>query len=333
MSVVDAHSHLYPRSYIELLKSRAELPRITGAPGGERFVIFPEEDVPGGGRPIDEEFWSVEAKLAFMDRLGIDRTVVSLGNPWLDPIDGPEGVDWARRLNTEFASLETATGGRIVGMGVLPATDPDAAADIVGEIAATDTLHGVITGCRPCGLELDDERLDPLWAALERSGSTLFVHPHYTAALAEIGGYGHALPVALGFPFETTIAITRLVLAGVLQRYPRLQVLAAHGGGTVPFLAARLDVGWRSEAAARTRLGVPPSGELAKVATDAVLYHARGLRATADLVGTDRMVFGTDHPFFRGDRETALEAVQGAFDAEAAASVLGANAARIYRLA
>lgn len=334
MHIVDTHSHLYPRSYIELLKAQEEIPRVVEEAGVEYFLIFREEEIDGGrgGRQLDEQYWDVGAKLAFMEREGIDRTVVSLGNPWLDPIDGPESLDWARRLNDELSALESETGGRIVGLGVLPTDEVGSAVEVVGEIAQRRTLHGVITGSRICGLLLDEARLDPLWSALEGTGLPLFLHPHYTAASDELAGYGHALPVAIGFPFETTIAVTRLVFAGVLQRFPRLRIVVAHGGGTIPFLAARLDVGWRSDTSARERLPVPPSDELAKLFVDAVLYHPRALRAAAELVGTRRMVFGTDHPFFRGDLSTNLTAVGEAFDGEARQHVLGRTAGLLFRL-
>lgn len=334
MQVVDVHSHLYPRSYIELLKEREGIPRVVGGPGAERFLIFPEEQSAGarGGRPLDEEYWDVGAKLAFMERQGIDRTIVSLGNPWLDPIHGPESLDWARRLNGEFSALEGETDGRVLGLGVLPADEVGSAMEVVGEVAETATLYGVISGTRICGLLLDDERLDPLWSALERTGLSFFLHPHYTAAIDELAGYGHALPVALGFPFETTIAVARMVLGGVLRRFPRLRILVAHGGGTIPFLAARLDVGWRSDPGTRERLPVRPSSELAKLFVDAVLYHPRALRAASELVGSTRMLFGTDHPFFGADIATNLAAVEQAFENEACEAVLGQNAEALFRL-
>jgi predicted TIM-barrel fold metal-dependent hydrolase len=218
----------------------------------------------------------------------------------------------------------------LVGLGVLPASDVESAVEVAREVSSTPTLYGLIGGCRICGLTLDDERLAPLWRELERGGLPLFVHPHDAAALELLEGYGHALPLALGFPFETTIAVTRLVLGGVLRRYPGLRLVVAHGGGTLPFLAARLDVAWRSDRTARERLDVAPSEQLASLYVDAVLYHPRALHAAAELVGADRMLFGTDHPFFSADPRTNLSAVEAAFSDGARADVLGATAASLF---
>ena len=333
MAIIDAHSHLYPRLYVELLKTRTRIPCVTDDGNGERFAIFPEEEgVAGAGRLLDESFWSSEAKLDYMDRVGIDQAVVSLGNPWLDPFDDAASIDLARQLNEEFAQLEGATAGRLVGLGVLPTSSVEDAVTIAREVAATPTLHGLIGSCRVCGLELDDERLTPLWEQLDQTELPLFIHPHDGVATDDLAGYGTSLPLALGFPFETTIALAKLVLAGVLHRFPRLRILAAHGGGTLPFLAARLDVTWRSDPTAKAALDVAPSEQLARLYLDAVLYHPRALRAAASLVGADRMVFGTDHPFFSADPRTSLDAVEAEFSDGSSSNVLAMSAQSLFRL-
>src|SRR5712692_2845426 len=142
-AIVDIHSHLYPRSYIDLLKARQEIPLVAGEPGAERFVIFRDEAVPGGGRPFGPEFWDPAEKLAFMDRTGIASSVVSLGNPWLDPFTGPEAADLARTVNAEFARLESESGSRLHGLGVLPADSLESAVAVAAEVAATPSLYGV----------------------------------------------------------------------------------------------------------------------------------------------------------------------------------------------
>jgi predicted TIM-barrel fold metal-dependent hydrolase len=307
--LVDIHSHLYPRPYVDALKRRTELPRIVGDPGAERFVIFEGEH----GRPMSSAYWELDEKLAFMDATGITQTVASLGNPWLDPFDAVAGGTLADEMNAYFAGLERATGGRIVGLGVLPQQDLAAAVHTVHEIAETPTLYGIVNGCRICGHELDAPELDSLWEALQERRRPLLIHPHYLVGADALGGHGHTLPVALGFPFETTVALARLVLAGVLQRFPALTIVAAHGGGALPFLAGRLTAAWRSDTAARERLQIPPSQELAKLFLDALVYHPGAMLAAAAVVGVQRMAFGTDHPFSVADPAANLLAIDQAF--------------------
>ncbi len=328
---IDCHTHLYPRVYMELLRARTEAPRVTGEPGDERLLFFAGEEATGG-RPIDETYWSVEAKLAFMREAGIERSVVSLGNPWLDPVEPAVALDVARRMNAEFAALGPATGNRLVGLGVLPQDDVASAVLVAEEVAAAPTLHGLANGARVCGRLLDDPVLDPLWEVLERERLPLVVHPHYSVADPALAGHGAMLPLAIGFPCETTIAVGRLVLGGVLQRFPRLQLVAVHGGGTLPYLAGRLDAIWRTDPDAQARLPVPPSEELRKLALDALVYTAGPLTVAAELVGAERLVFGTDHPFEIADPAGNLAAIDRVFTVEQAAAVRGAAAVALFDL-
>jgi aminocarboxymuconate-semialdehyde decarboxylase len=327
-TIIDVHSHFYPRWYIDLLKARTELPRIVEDEAGvERFVIFPGEV----GREMDDQYWDLDAKLEFMDSLGIAQTVLSLGNPWLDPFTGSDDIEIARRLNADFATLGKRTEGRIVGMGALPVGSVSEAATIAKEIASNEALHGVIVGTRLCGLTLDDPELGPLWEVLDATRLPIFVHPHHTAAADDLEGFGHAFPVGIGFPFETTIALARMVYGGVLQTFPNLQFVASHGGGTIPFLAGRMDAAWKSDPSVQSKLPNLPSEDLAKIAYDAVLYHSGAMLATADLVGTKRMAFGTDHPFSVADPTSTLDALS-VFDETQQADVLSETARQIFGL-
>ena len=113
----------------------------------------------------------------------------------------------------------------------------------------------------------------------------LLMHPHHGSAMDELGGFGHALPVALGFPIETTVALTRLLFAGVMHRYPRLRLVGSHGGGTLPYLVGRLDAGWRSDPSLAVACRPSRAMSWPRLFLDAVLYHPRALHAAADLVG------------------------------------------------
>ena len=333
-SVVDIHSHFYPRWYLDLLKSRPVIPRVTSENGTERFVIFPEEEKPGHvGRVISEDYWSLDSKLAYMDSFGIDQTILSLGNPWLDFLDEAEGLEVARQFNADFATLGEKTHGRILGMGALPGVGIENIVRVIHEIADSQNLHGVIVGSRIAGLSFDASALNPVWEAFQATGLPVLLHPHYGIALGELEGFGHAMPVAVGFPLETTVALARLVYAGVLHRYPGVRLVGSHGGGTLPFLAGRLDAGWRSDAELIDRMPTPPSAVFNQLFLDAVLYHPRALRAAADLVGVDHLMFGTDHPFSIADPEANIAAIREEFSKPDAIKVLAESAIALYGVA
>lgn len=169
-------------------------------------------------------------------------------------------------------------------------------------------MRGVILPAQ----HLDHPLMDGVYEACQRLGLVLFIHPHYGVGNgSEVNGdYGHVLPLALGFPFETSVAAARLLLSGYLDRYPDLRVLLAHSGGTLPFLAGRLDscvahdpaFVWGREGRKGGKLKHLPSLYLRRnFFFDSVVYHQAGyqcLRALLGEAGKDRVMWGTDHPFF-----------------------------------
>jgi aminocarboxymuconate-semialdehyde decarboxylase len=311
-NIIDVHCHLYPMEYIQLLEKRKVIPRIINKSGLREFLIFPEEDGPDGvgGRPMGAEYYDLDQKIEFMDQTGIRASVVSLGNPWLDPFPDPSGDEAAKIINQKMSEYEAATKGRIIAMGVLPTSNVENATQTLHEIANNKGLHGIVTGPRIAGLQFDDPRLDPFWSELNQLGLPLFVHPENGVALENLEGYRHTLPVGIGFPVETTIALARLIFGGILQKYPSLRILAAHGGGVLPYLAGRLDASWNSDADVKNRLIQPPSQFIQKLYLDALVYAAPALQAAYRLVGAEHLMFGTDQPFSVSDPEKNIQMLQ-----------------------
>ena len=299
MTAVDVHTHVYPNRYVSLLRARDTVPRIVTRDGMDRMLILPGEDADlstAAGRPIGSEYYDPARKLAFMDRHGIAVSVISPANPWLDFL--PEAGSVATEINEDIEALCIAGSGRLYGLGLLPVREPAEAAAELGRIAALPHLRGAVIGTTGAGKGLDDPAMDVVWAAAEREGSMIFVHPHYGLGNEALAGFGHATLLALGFPFETTAALVRLILSGVLDRFPGLRLMVAHAGGVLPYLAARLDACVAGDAHSPVRLEHEPGWYLRKLYFDAIGYQVPSLRLLISLVGHERIMFGTDHPFF-----------------------------------
>ncbi|KAI9743870.1 MAG: hypothetical protein M1818_002604 [Claussenomyces sp. TS43310] len=377
--VVDIHTHVYPPSYIKLLQSRSSIPYIRSFPTsstssrGEdlRLVILPAEDTESTsrGRPIGPEYHDITRKMAFMKAHGIDISVISLANPWLDFLPPATAAAVAADINREMDELCAQHPGRLFFFATLPlsASVPSITAAIA-QLRCLPRARGVILGTTGLGAGLDDPRLEPIWEALAGGGGAaaeesatlpVFLHPHYGLPSSVWGprasDYGHVLPLALGFPLETTIAITRLLLAGVLERVPRLRLLLAHSGGTLPFLAGRIESCIEHDAhlQARGRLGSARQtvweALRSNIYLDAVIYDKVGLQAAVEAAGSDRVMFGTDHPFFpplgggAGDEgqedewasvASNVRAVRESLgEGEEMEAVMGGNAVRVLNLA
>jgi aminocarboxymuconate-semialdehyde decarboxylase len=289
-----------------------------------------------------------------MDAHSIDISVISLANPWLDWVPAAEAAKAAEGINDDVNEECGRFPGRLFAFGTLPLSGGKEA--IIKEIARLKELkymRGIILGTTGLGKGLDDAELLPIFEALQEASLPIFLHPHYGLPGSVWGekasDYGHVLPLALGFPLETTIAVTRMILSGVFEKVPNLQMILAHSGGTLPFLAGRIESCIEHDAhlKAEGKLG---SGrktvwEILKknIYLDAVIYGEIGLKAAIQASGEERVMFGTDHPFFpplgeEGGKwlsvETNYEAIKGALGSgsEEAKGALGGNAIRVLSL-
>jgi predicted TIM-barrel fold metal-dependent hydrolase len=356
--VVDIHTHVYPPSYIELLKARSSIPYIRSFPPSPtlRLVILPAEDTESTsrGRPVGPEYYDINRKIEFMDTHSVDISVISLANPWLDWVPAAEAAKAAKRINNEVNEECGKFPGRLFAFGTLPLSGGKEV--IVKEITRLKELkymRGIILGTTGLGKGLDDPELLPIFQALQDAKLPIFLHPHYGLPGLVWGerasDYGHVLPLALGFPLETTIAVTRMILSGVFEKVPELQMILAHSGGTLPFLAGRIESCIEHDAhlKAEGRLGKGRKTvwEILKknIYLDAVIYGEIGLKAAIQASGEDRIMFGTDHPFFPPlDEEggnwlsvqTNYKAIKGALGSgsEEAKGALGGNAVTVLNL-
>jgi len=311
-SCIDVHTHCYLPRYVELLKSRQEIPRIVVNDRNEnRLVILPSDDAISNNRKIGGEYFDVNSKVQFMDKHGISASVVSLANPWLDFLseDRTASVRTANLLNTDFHEMCDDSKGRLFAFGLLPNHSEKGSniRDCLNEIehiSSSPHIKGIIVGAHGIfGRGLDDAECTEIYQCLAERGLFVFVHPHYGVGNEYYDDYGHALHLALGFTFETTVAVSRFILSGILDRVPSLKLILAHCGGTLPFLCGRLDYCFNHDAQLleSRRLKKSPidyvrSGD--NLYFDGITFEGNALMNAVSLVGDQRIMFGTDHPFF-----------------------------------
>ncbi len=242
--LIDVHTHMYTPKYMNILKSRGDIPKVRTIDGEDRLIILPgeeDEKTTTVGRPIGREYWSVEAKIEYMNHHNIRHSIISLANPWLDFLTGKEAESVAQELNDELQSICENSQGRLSGFATLPVRNVDAAIKEVQRLRSVNSIKGVILGTPGAGNGLDDEKLRDLLHAISDANIMIFLHPHYGVGNEHFHNAGHALFLALGFPFETTVSISRLIVSGTLDRVKNLKILVAHAGAALPSLIGRLD--------------------------------------------------------------------------------------------
>jgi aminocarboxymuconate-semialdehyde decarboxylase len=252
-------------------------------------------------------FADVEVRLATMDRQGIDMQVVS---------HVPNFGYWAERdvaeqivmaANTLIVDMCRDHPQRFVGLALVALQFPELAARQLEDAMRGMRMRGVEIGTYVNGMDLDDERLEPFWAAAEDLGALVFIHPVGSTLGERLARY--YLSNVIGNPLETTIALTRLIFGGVLERHPRLKIVAAHGGGYLPSYLPRTDHGFEVRPEART-IPHPPSHYLRRVWVDALVYQPDNVAHIIRTLGASQVVLGTDYPFDMGE-ERPLDVLAG----------------------
>jgi aminocarboxymuconate-semialdehyde decarboxylase len=190
-------------------------------------------------------------------------------------------------------------------------------------------LRRALIGGSVNGEELADPKFHAFWAKAEELGALIFIHPQGTAELVgRLRGNG-VLDNVIGNPLETTIALAHLIFEGTLDRFPRLKILAAHGGGYLPAYAARFDHGCRTFPSRCTAIAKQPSAYLKQLAFDSLVFTPEGLRHLVAETGARQIVLGTDYPY--PWTHTAVDHVLNTpeLSDEDRIAILGGNAARL----
>jgi predicted TIM-barrel fold metal-dependent hydrolase len=313
---IDVHAHYFPDEYV------ASLARL-GHPEAEATAQV-------AGRPRD-----LAEQVGVLEAVGIDLQVLSISllQPYL-PREA-EAVAAARLANDIYADATRGYGGRFAAFGCVPLPHVDAALAETERCLDTLGMRGITIGCSVAGRPLGDPLFEPFWAELDRRGAVLFLHPVGAGVLPEADPLGLAWMV--GAPFEDTVAALQLLMAGVTTRYPRLEIIVPHFGGTLPFLLERID----GNVANRTRRAVPVPFEGAASAQlrqrfwyDTVNGHPAAFQCACASFGADRLLLGTDYPYMTGQRLQRLvdaPTQMGLSPAESEA-ILGGNARRLLGL-
>jgi aminocarboxymuconate-semialdehyde decarboxylase len=291
MPVIDVHTHIFTHKWLELLRERGAPYNIQTRPDGQQEVFR-------GNTPVvipQKGHFDFDMRIRQMDESGIDISVVSLTCPnvyW-----GNEEISCraARESNDTIAEAQAAHPDRIRWFTSLPWEYPQAALE---ELRRTcdNGASGVMVLANIAGRSLTDPMFAPIWAEIDRRKLPVLVHPTDPPGAEQMDMTKFDLSWSVGFMFDTTLAITRMIFEGFFDQYPNLKIIASHAGGALPYLAGRFGKGDDVEIPQRRQMKRKPIDYLRHIYYDCITYSPGSLEFLISVVGADRVMFGTDWP-------------------------------------
>lgn len=327
MTVIDVHTHMLCDAWLAMLKGH-------GGPHYDvRQVIGGQQAVHRDGAPfmtLTPAMFDYALRIRDMDAAGVDVAVVSLTSPNVYWGTAEQSLAAAQVVNDDMAGGQRAYPSRIRWFCSLPWQHPELAR---AELARACDLGavGVMVLANIAGQHLTDPLFAPTWGEIEKRGLPVLVHPTAPPGLGEMAMTAYNLVASVGFVFDTTLAVTRMIFDGFLDRYPALKVIAAHGGGTLPYVSGRLDICHANMPACREKISDPPSTYLRRIYYDAVVHTPDSLALCMAVGGADRVLYGSDYPHNIGDMKGCLARVD-ALPPDQRRAVRGENAKRIFGL-
>lgn len=325
--VINTHAHYFPPEFLALIRAegvpfKAEWHE---EPGGDFIVSAP----PGRAGPLPPGVRDLEPRLRDMDRQGVDIQAVSLTTPmtyWADP---GLSARLCRTWNDACAAAHQQHPDRLVGLLTLPMLDEGAALAELDRARQLPGMRGVYIGTNIAGNDLGDKRFLPIWRAIEAAGLPAFLHPVQTIASPRLQPF--YLGNLIGNPLDTAIAAASLIMGGVLDACPTLDINLPHAGGVLTILTGRWDHGWRVRPELK-HMARAPSDYLRRFTYDTIAHSPDVMRFVIHQVGPDRVTLGDDYCFDMGDTEPVHSVDALGLSPAERAMVLGANAARLLKL-
>ena len=252
-------------------------------------------------REVEENCFTASVRIEEMDSTNVDVQVLStipvLFNYWAKPNDG---LETSRFFNDHIGETVTLNPKRFIGIGTVPLQDVDMAIREMERCVNELKMPGLEIGSNINGKNLGDESFFPFYKRAEELGCALFVHPWEMMGEQQMQKYW--LPWLVGMPAETSRAICSLIFGGVLEKFPRLRIAFAHGGGSFPATLGRIEHGFR----VRPDLcaidnAVPPTTYAGKFWVDSLVHDPLSFRLLQQVVGTSKICCGSDYPFPLGE--------------------------------
>jgi aminocarboxymuconate-semialdehyde decarboxylase len=327
MNVVDSHFHWWPRSIFEALCKRSGYPRAEhDGKGG--FNYYRRADCTYV-LPVWPAWFDLDDQFRYMDETGHHISGFGSIGPFsvhFSDLPKAEGKEAAIAWNEAMAEQTRLHPGRFWASAAIPFIDAATAVEVLDDAVLRLGLKGAnVPGSVGDDPFIDAPRLEPFYARAEELGVPIFLHPTDALFADALAGYGGDLH-RMGRVVEVSVAASRLIFSGIMDRYPNLKIVMSHTGGALPYQAGRFDKNGTG-----SKLAEKPSWYLKRLYTDTVSPHTAGMKFAIEFFGADRVMYGSDYPCW--DPKIALPLLEAVgLSPDDREKVLNGNARRILQL-
>lgn len=327
MTKIDIHAHWYPREWVALLEKEGPSNGAKVARNSRGNVAI---EVPGYNHSFQDQYIDIPTRLKMMDDARVDIHALSLTSPMIYWAPPEFGLKLAQVYNDGLAAAHLEYPERFLGLATIPMQAPALAVKEIDRASKLPGVRGIYMGTHVMGRNLDEEDFRPVYARCEQLALPIFLHPLNPVGADRMRKYH--LRNLIGNPTDNAIAAASLIFGGVMDAFPKLDVVLPHSGGTMPGLIGRWDHGTTVRAELK-HMTQPPSSYLRRFHYDTITHQDWILVNLIEQVGADRVVMGSDCPADMSytrpvDVVERLKDVSSK-DREA---ILGGNAARLLKL-
>lgn len=329
MTVIDLHTHFFPETWPDLAKrfGTDDWPWMRRDSADRAMVMMGRKEF----RPITSACWDADQRLEDMDANGVDFQVIS-ATPVLFAYQRPaaHALECARIFNDSLLDLCGKGHGRLLPFCQVPLQDTELACRELDRAMAAGH-YGVQIGNHVGDRDLDDEGIITFLAHCASTGAPVFVHSWDMFGSCRLEQW--MLEWTVSMPAETQLSLNRMILGGAFDRLPKdRRICFAHGGGSFAFLFGRLENAWHRRDIVRGLSVAPPSTYLDRFHVDSAVFDSRALRLLVDVMGSDRVLLGSDYPFPLGEEHVGELIRCSSFDEHTTSQLLGENARQFLGL-
>jgi aminocarboxymuconate-semialdehyde decarboxylase len=303
---IDIHNHFYPTKFLKQLERDGSTVGLSVETDewGRQILVQHGNRVVTITPPMND----IDMRLEDMHQAGFDMQVLTLSAPSVDIFPVEIGESLAQVVNDEISEICQKHPDRFMAFATLPFIDPDRTVKELKRCIDELKFKGACIGTNINGMGLDDQRLHPFYESMSEYNLPIHIHPRAPVDKETYKDY-RLLPM-IGFEMDICVAVVRLVMGGVMDRFPNLKFIVSHLGGAIPYLAERIQNCYEAYPDCQENISGPARDYLKRFYYDTVSFFEPALMCAYAFVGAGRMVLGSDYPHVIGDIKEAITSIE-----------------------